>query len=85
MFDHLHIWIYFIEPSSTNSVSQPSTTLFSEEDKSFNDEFTQQFKRSPALQFTPRCILNDQTPTVNLPFVQNTDIQWTNKPLCLNL
>ncbi|CAI6348887.1 unnamed protein product [Macrosiphum euphorbiae] len=68
------------EPSSTNSVSQPSTTLFSEEDKSFNDEFTQQFKRSPALQFTPRCIPNDQTPTVNLPFVQNTDIQWTNKP-----
>jgi len=46
--------------------------LSSEEVKSSSNEFIQQFK--------PQLIPNDQTPTVNLPFVKNTDIKWTNKP-----
>jgi len=62
------------------SVSQPSTTLCSEKVKSCSDEFIQQLNTSPALQFTPQLIPNDQTPTVNLPFVKNTDIKWSNKP-----
>lgn len=58
------------------SVPQPSTTLCSEEVKSCSDEFIQQLNTSPVLQLIP----NDQTPTVNIPFVKDTDIKWSNKP-----